>query len=299
MRQLIIWQQKLLDKRGVIMKKLLASILILMLCLSILPLAFAEDAVTTQTKGYRDLMEEGAVIDGDGYTIELRYCGPEGKRIFGRIYYPAEFDSALQYTTLVLNHGGNVNADFWDRYYAPKLAKAGYVCYAFDCRSAATGGRGSYGDPTEDGTCSVATYSEDLNAAMDFMLSKEFVDKDHLYICGQSMGGVTVQNVASQRSDEIAGMIVIYGSVSEDNGSMLPDYEAVKSKPYSNGEVLFVQGAQDATLPVERTLENMTWYELSELVYINKAFHGFGVQGDRPAQICVEHMIDFVERTSK
>ena len=93
-------------------------------------------------------------------------------------------------------------------------------------------------------------------------------------------------------------MIVIYGSVSEDNGSMLPDYNAVKACPYSNGEVLFVQGAQDASLPVERTIENMSWYELCELVYINNAFHGFGVQTDRPAQICAAHMIDFIERTS-
>ena len=281
------------------MRRLFAVLLALMLCLSLFPSVLAEETITTQTKDYRNISEEGTVIAGDGYTIEINWCGPKGKRVFGRTYYPAEFDPEQKYTVLVLNHGGNVNADFWDRYYAPELAKAGYVCYAFDCRSAATGGRGSYGDPTEDGTCSVATYSEDLNAAIDFMLSREFTDKEHLYIAGQSMGGVTVQNVASQRPEDVSGMIVIYGSVSDDNAGMLPDYETVKANPYSNGEVLFVQGAQDASLPVERTLDNMSWYELCELVYISKAFHGFGVQGDRPAQICVAHMIDFVKRTSE
>ena len=172
-------------------------------------------------------------------------------------------------------------------------------CYAFDCRSATDAGRGSYGDPTPDGTCSVATYSEDLNSAMDFMLTKDYVDKSCFYIMGQSMGGVTIQNVASQRGEDITGMIVLYGTVSDDNSSMMPNYESVKANPYSNGEVLFVQGAQDANLPIERTLDNMTWYEQCEMVYINNAFHGFGVQGDRPAQICVEHVIDFIERTSK
>ena len=55
----------------------------------------------------------------------------------------------------------------------------------------------------------VATYSEDLNAAMDLMESKDYVDKAHLYLMGQSMGGVTVQNVGAARSDEVAGMIVL------------------------------------------------------------------------------------------
>ena len=82
---------------------------------------------------------------------------------------------------------------------------------------------------------------------MDLMESKDYVDKAHLYLMGQSMGGVTVQNVASARNDEVAGMIVLYGSVSDDNKDMLPDYESVKENPYHNGEVLFVQGAQDAS----------------------------------------------------
>ena len=281
------------------MRKTIVLFLAIILCLNLTVIAFADEAITTQTKNYRNIAEEGTVIEGEGYTIVIEYCGEEGKRVFGRTYYPENFDETHPYTTVVLNHGGNVNADFWDRYYAPELARAGYVCYAFDCRSATKGGRGSYGDPTEDGTCSVATYSEDLNAAMDYMLARAFVDKERFYIAGQSMGGATVQNVASRRSEDITGMIVIYGSLSDDNGAMLPDYEAVKSNPYRNGEVLFVQGAQDASLPVARTLDNMTWYEFSELVYINKAAHGFGVANDRPAQICTAHMIDFIERTSQ
>lgn len=278
------------------MKKM-AFLFALLLALTAMSGALTE-TVTTETQDYRNIADEGTVIIGDGYTIEIAYCGPEGARVFGRIYYPEGFDASRKYTTIVMNHGGGVTADFYDRYYAPVLAKTGYVCYAFDCRSATDAGRGSYGDPTPDGTCSVATYSEDLNSAMDFMLAQEYVDKDHFYVMGQSMGGVTVQNVASQRGTDITGMIVLYGTVSDDNGSMMPDYEVVKANPYSGGEVLFVQGAQDANLPIERTLDNMTWYEQCELVYINKAFHGFGVQGDRPAQICVEHVIDFIERTS-
>ena len=276
---------------------LLAAAMLAQTGVSALPVWGESVDATTENEDYCLISEEGAVIQGDGYSMEIAWCGEEGKRVFGRIYYPADFDSTKQYTTVVLNHGGGVNADFWDKCYAPELAKQGYVCYTFDCRSATEGGRGVFSDPTEDGVATVATYSEDLNAAMDLMESKDYVDKAHLYLMGQSMGGVTVQNVASARSDEVAGMIVLYGSVSDDNKDMLPDYESVKENPYHNGEVLFVQGAQDAFLPVDRTLENMSWYETSSIVYINTAFHGFGVQSDRPANICIENVIDYLKRT--
>ena len=94
------------------------------------------DVITTDTEDYRLLNEEGTVIQGDGYSMEVNWCGEEGKRIFGRTYYPADFDASKKYTTVVLNHGKSVNCDFWDKAYAPALAKAGYVCYTFDCRSA-------------------------------------------------------------------------------------------------------------------------------------------------------------------
>ena len=65
------------------MKKLIALILVLVLCLSMSAVCFAGEAITTQTKNYRNLSEEGTVIEGDGYKIVIEYCGEEGKRIFG------------------------------------------------------------------------------------------------------------------------------------------------------------------------------------------------------------------------
>lgn len=67
------------------------------------------DVITTDTEDYRLLNEEGTVIQGDGYSMEVNWCGEEGKRIFGRTYYPADFDASKKYTTVVLNHGKSVN----------------------------------------------------------------------------------------------------------------------------------------------------------------------------------------------
>lgn len=243
--------------------------------------------------------EEGYVLEGDGYYASVMWTKNGDNDIFGRMYYPEDFDESKKYTTVVLNHGGNVNADYWNKAYAPELAKNGYVCYAFDCRSCTEGGRGSYSTPTEKGIATVETYSEDLNGAIDMVQSLPYVDTEKLYLFGQSMGGATVQNVAAQRSEEIAGVVVLYGSLGDDNSSMVADYENLKENPYAGGEVLFIQGTEDANLPVERTLENMTWYEDTSFVLINKAYHGFGVTLDRPAQICIDNVIDFIQRTSE
>ena len=113
------------------------------------------------------------------------------------------------------------------------------------------------------------------------------------------MGGASVQNLASERSDEIAGMIVMYGMVAEDTRGMLPDYDAVEANPYHSGEVLFLLGSKDTTLPVQRALDNMIWYEdYCTLVYIGKAPHGFGREGNRPTQIAMANVLSFLERTS-
>ena len=75
-----------------------------------LPVWGESTAVTTENEDYRLISEEGTVIQGDGYSMEIAWCGEKGKRVFGRIYYPADFDSTQQYTTVVLNHGGGVSA---------------------------------------------------------------------------------------------------------------------------------------------------------------------------------------------
>lgn len=67
-------------------------ILALLLCLTLAFGALAE-TITTETKDYRNLADEGTVVLGDGYSFEIRYCGPEGARVFGRVYYPEGFDS--------------------------------------------------------------------------------------------------------------------------------------------------------------------------------------------------------------
>ena len=73
--------------------RLLAAALLIALLIPASALADG-NTFTTADKEYMNLSEEGTVIQGDGFSIELNYCGPEGKRVFGRTYFPADFDGS-------------------------------------------------------------------------------------------------------------------------------------------------------------------------------------------------------------
>ena len=127
------------------MKKQIALILALVLCMSLTSAAFADEVQPLR------VADEGYVIEGDGWYSVNAWCKSGDADLFGRIYYPADFDETQQYTAVLLVHGMTLNADFWHKIYAPELAKAGYICYAFDERSGTTGGRGSYSTPLPEG----------------------------------------------------------------------------------------------------------------------------------------------------
>ena len=141
------------------------------------------------------------------------------------------------------------------------------------------------------------SYSGDVKSALDYVESLGYVNKDSIYLMGGSMGGATCQVVASQRADEIAGLIILSGSLGDDMGtSMYPDYEEIKANPY-DGEVLFVQGLDDQQCILSRTLENMEWYPNSSLTAISGMGHGYGYQMDRPAVMTMDNVKEFLYRT--
>lgn len=248
-----------------------------------------------------DELENGYTITGDGYYSVVQWFEYDGYQMFGRFYYPENFDESKEYTTLLLCHGGNITADFWDAVYAPALAEQGYVCYAFDCRSGtgdSVAARTTYSDPTEDGTADVNTYAEDMSAALTFIKAQSYVNSDNLYLAGQSQGGMAAQIVGAQRSDEVAGIIVLYGSVMEQYKEDIDNFDELETHPYCNGEVLFIQGTEDNFRTPEDTIENMSWYEECTFVLISNAYHGFGNSPSRAADICTQNMLDFLERTS-
>ena len=123
-----------------------------------------------------------------GDVEELSFKAPDGLALQGWLIYPAEFDPAKKYPMLLYIHGGP-----WSMY---------SVAFNWDWQNFAANGtavlfmnpRGStgYGQNFVNGI--QFSYPgkdfDDLMAGVDAALAKGYIDKDNLFVCGGSGGGV-------------------------------------------------------------------------------------------------------------
>ena len=99
------------------MKKVLVLILTLALCMSCLPMAFAEEAADPT-------IEEGYTEAGDGFTSVVSWCKNGELNIYGKFYYPEGFDAEKTYPTVIMSHGLGSAAQMVERAKWPQAAVA-------------------------------------------------------------------------------------------------------------------------------------------------------------------------------
>ena len=123
-----------------------------------------------------------------GQAEELRFKAPDGLDLQGWFIKPAEFEPGKKYPMLLWIHGGPwsmYSVSFnWDWQW---FAASGYAVFYMNPR-----GSTGYGQDFVNGI----QYSypgkdyDDLMAGVDAALAKGFIDKDNLFVCGGSGGGV-------------------------------------------------------------------------------------------------------------
>lgn len=130
------------------------------------------------------------VLDGAtlGAQEELLFKAPDGLPLQGWLIRPAVFDPAKKYPMVLYIHGGPWSmyslAFNWDW---QNFAASGYAVLFMNPR-----GSTGYGQDFVNGI----QYSypgkdyDDLMAGVDAALAKGFIDKDNLFVCGGSGGGV-------------------------------------------------------------------------------------------------------------
>jgi dipeptidyl aminopeptidase/acylaminoacyl peptidase len=123
-----------------------------------------------------------------GDTEELRFTAPDGLKVQGWLIKPANFDASRKYPMVLYIHGGP-----WSMY---------TVGFSWDFQNFAANGygvlfvnpRGSTGYGQEFVNGIQHSYPgkdyDDLMAGVDAALAKGWVDKDNLFVCGGSGGGV-------------------------------------------------------------------------------------------------------------
>lgn len=126
----------------------------------------------------------------------------QGETLYGILYTPEEGEGELP--VIIVSHG------FYASYgmmmeTAQRLAENGYITYCFDYRGCSYS-RKSGGDLQK---CSILTEINELHSVIDYFKQSDRTDKANIYLAGQSMGGLVSALTASERPEEIAGLILM------------------------------------------------------------------------------------------
>ena len=301
------------------MKKLLAMLLMLVMCQSILPIAFAEEAADPT-------VEEGYTVEGEGFTSVVSWCKNGDLNIYGKFYYPEGFDASQKYPVVIMSHGLGSRAEMVERAKWPKaVTEKGFIAYAFDFCG---GGMNSLSDG-DFMEMSVLTEASDLNAVIDFVKSQAYADPDNLFLLGQSQGGFVSAITAASRPEEVKAMVLVYPALClvEDLHEFVPDLAEVTGDTVETamgtlgavyardaydidvmneiakytGDVMIIHGMNDKTVPYSYSLEAITTaYSAasSELVLITgkKSAHGFEMVYNEGREYALDAGTDFLLR---
>nr|MBQ4458674.1 alpha/beta fold hydrolase [Clostridia bacterium] len=231
----------------------------------------------------------------------------EGKRIVGELYLPN-----LPFCPLVIiSHGLGGNGTH-SKPYAEYLAESGIASYVFDFIGGGEDIR-SDGKMTE---MSVLTEEKDLNIVLDGLKENPQIDKENIFLLGRSQGGYVSTLVASERSKEIKGMVLLYpayviqddvmertesGKHFEPSSTFLShtvsdiyDRDALSVDIYArmrkySGEVLIIHGTDDQTVPIAYSCEAIETFPHAKIEIIDGGGHGFiGKDNDKAMKISLD-----------
>ena len=209
-------------------KKFLAFVLALMiLCASCT--AFAEADETTA---------EGYTEAGEGYTSVVTWMKNGDLNIFGKFYYPADFDESQRYPVIIMCHGTDATHAIYEKAQWPmKMAQAGYISYVFDFCG---GADKSLSDLTV-AELSGETMQADISAILEQVKALPYCDADKVFIMGQSRGGMMAAMAAGRRPDEYAGLILLYPGLGmvDKMRAAYPDPDAIPDVVEYNGKAVY------------------------------------------------------------
>ncbi|WP_051688671.1 alpha/beta hydrolase family protein [Butyrivibrio sp. AE2032] len=235
-----------------------------------------------------------------GATQEtLEVVKDNGKMIRGVIVRPD--GDGEKYPAAIFSHGFGSNYSELI-HHGTGYAENGIVCVFFDfC--------GGGEESTSDGTMlemTVLTEADDLEAVMDTVLELPYVDRDALYLQGESQGGFVSAIVGDRRKEDVKGLLLWYPAfvIPDDSkerfkagitnvfGHELSDaYDKVAKDIDVNilqrnfgKPVLLIHGDKDDVVPIEYSRTAAANYGYATLREIQGAGHGFNGQDSDDAR---------------
>ena len=225
----------------------------------------------------------------DVKTQQLEVTKENGQVVRGLIYRP---DADGEFPAAIFSHGFGSNYHEL-MHHGDGYAENGIVCVFFDfC--------GGGEESTSDGSMqemTVMTEANDLVAVMESVKCLPYVNKDSVYLQGESQGGFVSAIVGLAYHEEVKGLILWYPafSIPDDAAKRLetgqeevmgvrlcPDYDKVAATVDVKGlqtgfgkPVLLIHGNKDDVVPIEYSRTAAANYGNAMLKEVKGAGHGF------------------------
>ncbi len=274
------------------MKRMISAVcLLLVVCILLPAAAFADDAELAPEH------VEGYVEEGEGCFYVVTWCKgrPEndGHSIYGEFCFPEDYEEGEQYPVVIYCHQNmGSHKSFKKPGWLADLAQHGYIGYCFDfcggteapnCLSSDL----DYSESTDE------TQVADIHAIIEFVKEQPFTDTDNIYLLGGSRGGRDVALAAPSHNEDIAGIILLYGAVS--------DEESREKAAGYTGDALLIHGLNDVSVPYTASVEALaTIYaeSNSELFLLSgkKAVHSFDGVHPQLRKAAEAVVVDFLDR---
>ncbi|MCR5777369.1 MAG: alpha/beta fold hydrolase [Lachnospiraceae bacterium] len=274
-----------------------------------------EKAMAAEEENASQSSEEAEELK-DEYRVEEIEIDDSGSKIYGRMYYPKEEKDT--YPTVIMSHGIGGNYKNCEPY-AMRFAANGIAAFAFDFQ----GGGPESKSEGEMKDMSTLTEAQDLECVTEYIKSMETVDKDNLFLLGESQGGFVSAYAAAKAPADYKAIVLYYPAfvLQDDAWKKYPDGPEtaldleviygieVGKKSYIdnmsfdiydmigdyNKDVLIVHGEDDPVVPLSYSERAVKTYKSAELKTIPKAEHGFkGNDIDTAAQYAIEFVKEHI-----
>lgn len=253
--------------------------------------------------------------ENTSFTINELSLSRDGMNIYGELYLPGT-ESVMPIA--ILSHGFGATHSVMEGY-AEILAENGIAAYVYDFIGGSNSSR-SAGKTTE---MSVLTEAADLSAVLDYFLTDERFDSDHIFLMGESQGGFVSTYVAGTRPSDVAGLVALYPAyvLQDDARERTPDVNNIPETMnlmgttigsiYNRdalsfdifdvmegftGKALIIHGTSDSIAPISYSERAEEIMPDAQLIQISGANHGFyGTDMDTAAQETLAFMKRIVD----